>query len=315
MYKFTAKEKLNAIKALKNSTIQIICRRYKIDRSTLWRWRKQYNGTLNSLQPLFSRKHILHPNRQTDYEINCISNLVRRNPNIGLNELYGKLYRNYGYRRNPVTLYRYLRKANYFKTKRKVAYKPKQYITPIFLGEKWQLDVKYVPLDCYSGNGPNERFYQYTVIDEASRKRFIRAYKEQSQDSTVDFILRAFKFFGYKPKIIQTDNGQEFRYLNYRTKDGRIHLFDKLCLFFHIEHKCIRPRTPRHNGKVERSHRSDNERFYRYLRYYSFEDLQIQMSTYLKRSNDIPSVVLRSQYNNKRWLSPNEKEFELKKLV
>ena len=312
MYKFTAKEKLNALKALRTSTITIICRRYKINRSTLWHWRKQFDGTLDSLAPKFSRKHILHPNRQTEEEIMSIKNLIKRNPDIGLNELYGKLYRNYNYRRNPVTLYRFLRKNDFFKVKLKKPYKPKPYITPLSIGEKWQLDVKYVPLECYSGNGPKERYYQYTVIDEASRKRFIRAYKEQSQDSTVDFILRAFKFFGYRPKVIQTDNGQEFRLLNERTKDGRIHSFDRLCLFFKIEHKCIRPRTPRHNGKVERSHRNDNERFYRFLHYYSFEDLQLQMKEYLRRSNNIPSIALRSQYDNKRWLSPNEKELELK---
>ena len=201
------------------------------------------------------------------------------------------------------------------KTKRKKPYKPKPYITPLELGEKWQLDVKYVPYSCYTGNAVNERYYQYTVLDEASRKRYIRAYKEQSQDSTVDFVLRAFKYFGYKPKTIQTDNGQEFRFLNEQTKDGRIHLFDKLCLFYGIEHKTIRPRTPRHNGKVERSHRNDNERFYRYLHYYSFEDLQYQMKEYLKRSNNIPSVALRSNDDKRRWLSPNEKEQELKLLA
>ncbi len=312
MYKFTAKEKLNVLKALQSSTITIICRRYKISRCTIWRWKVRYDGTLASLQPQFSRKHIKHPNRQTDYEITCIHNLLRRNPSIGLNELYGKLYRNYNYRRNPVTLYRYLKKQNFIKTKQRKVYKPKPYITPLVLGEKWQLDVKYVPFSCYTGNEVNERYYQYTVIDEASRKRYIRAYKEQSQDSTVDFVLRAFNFFGYKPKIIQTDNGQEFRLLNERTKDGRIHSFDKLCIYFGIEHKCIRPRTPRHNGKVERSHRNDNERFYRYLHYYSFEDLQLQMKEYLRRSNNIPSIALRSNDDKHRWLSPNEKELELK---
>lgn len=315
MYKFTAKEKLNALKALRTASIKIICRRYKISRATLWRWKKQYDGTLKSLEPLFSRKHILHPNRQTDDEIKNIKNLLRRNPNIGLNELYGKLYCDYNYRRNPVTLYRYLKRQNFITTKKRKIYKPKPYITPLYLGEKWQLDVKFVPKECYSGNFINERYYQYTVIDEASRKRYIRAYKEQSQDSTVDFILRAFKFFDYQPKIIQTDNGQEFRLLNERTKNGRIHSFDKLCLFFGIEHKCIRPRTPRHNGKVERSHRNDNERFYRYLKYYSFEDLQLQMKEYLKRSNNIPTISLRSNLDNKRWLSPNEKEKELKLLT
>lgn len=312
MYKFTAKEKLKAINALKTSTILVVCRRYKINRSTLWRWVKRYDGTLDSLQPLFSRKHILHPNRQTDYEKGCIIKLVRRNPNIGLNELYGKLCRYYHYKRNPITLYKFLRKLNYYKVKPKKLYKPKPYDTPLTLGEKWQLDVKYVPKSCYSGNGVYERYYQYTIIDEASRKRYIRAYKEQSQDSTVDFVLRSFSFFGYLPKIIQTDNGQEFRLLNERTKDGRIHSFDKLCLDLNIEHKCIRPRTPRHNGKVERSHRNDNERFYRYLKYYSFDDLQSQMKEYLRRSNNIPTIVLRSSFDKKRWLSPNEKEAELK---
>ena len=311
MYKFTAKEKYNALKALRSTESLIICRRYKVSRVTLWRWKRQYDGTIESLTPKFSRKGMKHPNAQTNEEIINIKNLIRRNPEIGLNELYGKLYRDYEYRRNPITLYRFLRKNDIRKAKPREIYKPKPYITPIKIGEKWQLDVKYIPLECYSGNGACERFYQYTVIDEATRKRYIRAYKEQSQESTIDFILRAFKFFGYKPKTIQTDNGQEFSFLRIRTKDGRIHKFDRLCLHFGIEHKLIRPRPPRHNGKVERSHRNDNERFYKWLRYYSFEDLQAQMAVYLRRSNNIPTSVLRSATDKKRWLSPNEKEMEL----
>ena len=311
MYKFKAKEKYNALKALRTTDTLTICRRYKVSRVTLWRWKMQYDGTIESLQPKFSRKNMKHPNEQTTEEKKHINDLVKRNPEIGLNELYGKLYRDYEYRRNPVTLYRFLRKTDLRTSKPRKAYKPKPYITPLERGEKWQLDVKYVPFECYSGNGANERCYQYTVIDEATRKRYIRAYKEQSQESTIDFILRAFKFFGYKPKIIQTDNGQEFTFLKGTTRDGRIHKFDRLCLHFGIEHKLIRPRTPRHNGKVERSHRNDNERFYKWLRYYSFDDLQAQMSVYLRRSNNIPTCVLRSATDKKRWLSPNEKEAEL----
>lgn len=315
MYKFTAKEKMYAINALYNSSVLTVCRRYKINRSTLWRWRKQYDGTVQSLAPKFSRKGIIMPNAQTQEEKEAIQKLIRRNPEISLNELYGKLCRNYGYKRNPATLYRYLHRNNFYETKRKTPYKPKPYDTPLTLGEKWQLDVKFVPKGCYTGNSVNEQFYQYTIIEEASRKRFIYAYQEHMQDSTVDFVLRAFKFFGYKPKTIQTDNGCEFTFLSSKTKDGRIHKFDELCNFFDIKHQLIRPRTPRHNGKVERSHRNDNERFYRYLHYYSFEDLQKQMAAYLKRSNNIPSSVLRSVNDNRRWLSPNEKEAELKQAI
>lgn len=311
MYKFTAKEKFNVLKALRTTPLLTICRRYKVSRTTVWRWQMQYNGTVESLAPKFSRKNMHHPNEQTDEEKKHINDLMKRNPTIGLNELYGKLYRDYGYRRNPATLYRYLRKTELKKAEKRNIYKPKPYDTPVNIGEKWQLDVKYVPLECYTGNEARERYYQYTVIDEATRKRYIRAYKEQSQESTIDFIMRAFKYFGYRPKIIQTDNGQEFTFLQGITKDGRIHKFDRLCMYYKIEHKLIRPRTPRHNGKVERSHRNDNERFYKYLHYYSFDDLQSQMTVYLRRSNDIPTCVLRSATDKRRWLSPNEKEREL----
>lgn len=311
MYKFTAKEKMYALKAWRADGTLSVCRRYRVNRTTLWRWRRMYDGTVESLESKFSRKGMYHPNEQTDNEKANIHNLMRRNPGIGLNELYGKLYRNYNYRRNPVTLYRYLRRCKVYDVRKKEPYKPKPYNTPVILGEKWQLDVKYVPLECYSGNGAKEQVYQYTVIDEATRKRFIYAYKEIGQNSTVDFVLRAFKFFGYRPKIIQTDNGGEFTFRNFRTKDGRVHMLDKLCRHYGIVHKLIRVRTPRHNGKVERSHRNDNERFYRFLHYYSFDDLQNQMATYLMRSNDIPTSVLRSVNDKRHWLSPNEKEREL----
>ena len=173
--------------------------------------------------------------------------------------------------------------------------------TPTNIGIKWQLDVKYVPKDCYSGTD-KEKFYQYTVIDEATRERFIYPYKEQSSYSTVDFVKRSIIYFGYKPKTIQTDNGSEF---THTQKTKRIHPFDILCSELDIEHKLIRPRTPRHNGKVERSHRNDQNRFYNYLNFYSYEDLKYQMKAYLKRSNNIPMQTL-------GWISPIEKRNKIK---
>lgn len=200
MYKFTAKEKMYALKALRSSDMLTVCRRYRVNRTTLWRWRRRYDGTIESLAPKFSRKGMRHPNEQTDEEKKNIHNLLRRNPNIGLNELYGKLYRKYEYRRNPVTLYRYLRRCKVYETRKREKYKPKSYITPVLLGEKWQLDVKHVPFECYTGKSAFEKYYQYTVIDEATRKRFIYAYREIGQNSTIDFVLRAFKFLVIGPK-------------------------------------------------------------------------------------------------------------------
>ena len=116
---------------------------------------------------------------------------------------------------------------------------------------------------------------------------------------------RAIAYFGYAPLIIQTDNGNEF---SYTAKTKRKHPLDIFCAEHNIIHKTIRPRTPWHNGKVERSHRSDQERFYNYLKFYSFEDLQLQMKRYLYRSNKIPMSVL-------GWKSPNEKQRELERAA
>ena len=114
----------------------------------------------------------------------------------------------------------------------------------------------------------------------------------------------AIKYFGYKPDIIQTDNGIEFTYFK---ETERIHPFDDLCNKLGIIHKLIRPRTPRHNGKVERSHRNDNERFYSTLNFYSYDDLKLQMKRYLYYSNRLPMQTL-------GWLSPIEKRKQLLNL-
>ena len=295
----------------KTGDISYVCRRYHISKASLMRWNKAYDGTRESLQNKSHKPHSPHPNAHTEQEIKWIKDYHRRNPNISLGELYGKLREDKAYSRHPGSLYRVLIRLGFRKkvesTKKKSVHTGK-YETPAALGEKWQMDVKYVPNACYSGKD-RQKFYRYTVIEEASRKRFIYAYEGQSSYSTVDFFKRAITFFGYAPNILQTDNGSEFAHF---SKTNRIHPLDVFCNRYRIQHKLIRPRTPWHNGKVERSHRNDQERFYNYLRFYSFDDLQLQIKQYghsplLRypyRSNNIPMSVL-------GWKSPNQKQCEL----
>ena len=278
--------------------IGFVCRRYHISKASLMRWNKLFDGTKESLAPKSHRPHSQHPNAHTEKELKWIKDLHRRNPDISVNELYGKLRQQKAYSRHPGSLYRVFIRLGYRQkvesTKKKSRHNG-HYDTPKELGIKWQMDVKYVPSACYVGSD-GEKFYQYTMIDEASRERFIYAYKEQSSYSTVDFVKRAIIFFGYAPETIQTDNGAEFTHI---SKTERVHPLDLLCMRLHIQHKTIRPKTPWHNGKVERSHRNDQQRFYNYLRFYSYEDLQLQMKRYLRRSNRIPMSVL-------GWKSPVE---------
>lgn len=309
---YSADEKLKALTLLLHSTYEFVAHRYHCTIQTLYRWRRIYDGTLESLEPKYCAPHTPHPNRHTDEEIKHIKDLIKRNSHIGLNELYGKLRLNYAYKRNPVSLYRFLRKRGWYEeVKKRAPYKPQPYDTPVNIGVKAQLDCKQVPRECYVGEFKEERrFIQYTIIDEATRERFLYAYEEQTAANTVDFLQRATIYFGYKFDIIQTDNGSEFTYTR-QTKDDREHPLDTYCRLNGIEHKLIRPRTPRHNGKVERSHRNDNERFYKWLKFYSYDDLLKQMKAYLNRSNNIPISVLKSRDEKQKWLTPKEKRKEL----
>ncbi|MFR8182642.1 MAG: integrase core domain-containing protein [[Ruminococcus] torques] len=75
-------------------------------------------------------------------------------------------------------------------------------------------------------------------------------------------------------------------------------LFQRTLKELGIQHKLIRPFTPRHNGKVERNHRKDNERFYTSHTFYSFEDFSKQLQTYNRRDyNQFPMRPL-------GWKSP-----------
>lgn len=183
------------------------------------------------------------------------------------------------------------------------------YDTPQMLGIKWQMDVKYIPFECGRGIYRTERLYQYTMIDEATRERFIYPYKEKSGFSTVDFIKRAIVHFGYLPHTIQTDNGTEFT--NPRgTGDGKVHAVDKLLNRLGVCHKLIRVYTPRHNDKVERSHRSDQEGFYNYLTFTTFDELLEKMQAWNVRYNNRPHSSLRDKDGRRTWITPLDKRAE-----
>ena len=76
-------------------------------------------------------------------------------------------------------------------------------------------------------------------------------------------------------------------------------LFEATAAQLDIRHKLIRPYTPRHNGKVERSHREDQKRFYSCHSFYSLDDFAKQLATHNRRSNNFPMRPL-------GWLSPSE---------
>ena len=179
-------------------------------------------------------------------------------------------------------------------------YIPKPYEQMNYPGERVQIDVKFVPSACLVGAAEGKRFYQYTAIDEFSRYRYLEAFEENSTYSSTQFLIHMldhFKRLGVFVKCVQTDNGFEFTKRFGGSAPGNLSLFERALKERKIAHKLIRPFTPRHNGKVERSHRKDNEYFYATHKFYSFEDFKTQLAVHLRNYNNFPMRPL-------NWISP-----------
>lgn len=144
---------------------------------------------------------------------------------------------------------------------RKLQYK---YIKPSMApGDLVEIDIKYVP-SLISG----KRYYQYTAIDCASRWRYLEIYDNGDNESTLKFLEKLINTVNFRIRAIKTDNGSCFtnRYTGYlKSSDPfnpRLHPLDSECQRLNIIHYLIDPGKPAQNGKVERSHRTDQEMFY-----------------------------------------------------
>ena len=185
--------------------------------------------------------------------------------------------------------------------KKKPVYQPKPYQQATFPGEKVQIDVKVVPAACIVGQAKEqgEKMYQYTAIDECTRFRFIAAFKEQSTYSSMLFLQQLIRRFPFQIHKVQTDNGAEFTKRFQAADEENLTLFEKELKRLGIAHQKIRPYTPRHNGKVERSHRKDNEEFYATHTFFSFEDFKVQLARRNREYNNFPMRPL-------GWKPPRE---------
>lgn len=274
-------------------------RKYNRSRSYIYFWRARWDGRVESLACQSRRPHS-HPNQHTEAELKLIRDMRRRDPQLGLVELWHRLKQR-SYTRRPESLFRVMRKLGMFpQEKKKKAYTPKPYQQMTYPGERIQVDVKVVPRRCIAD--PELRLFQYTAIDEFSRLRFLAAYPEQSTYSSADFLKRLVKWYarrGIRVECIQTDNGFEFTNRFSNSKRDIQTLFEKTAANLGICHKLIRPYTPRHNGKVERSHREDQKRFYSVHSFFSLADFRQQLAVHNRRSNNFPMRPL-------SWLSPLE---------
>ena len=272
-------------------------RKYNKSRSYIYFWQGRWDGSVESLACRSRRPHN-HPNQHTEAELKLIRDMRRRNPKLGMVELWHRLKQR-GYTRRPESLFRVMRKLGMFPSEKpQKTYCPKPYQQMTYPGQRVQVDVKVVPRRCITD--PELRLFQYTAIDEFTRLRFLAAYSEQSTYSSADFLKRLVKWYarrGIRVECVQTDNGFEFTNRFSNSKRNLSTLFEATARELGIHHKLIRPYTPRHNGKVERSHRKDNEEFYASHTFFSFQDFKTQLARRQHQYNRFPMRPL-------AWRSP-----------
>lgn len=293
------KYKQSLMKYAEKNGVSSASRKYNRSRSYIYFWLARWDGTIESLACHSKRPHS-HPKQHTEEELQMLRAMRKRNPKLGLTELWYRLKQK-GYTRTVTSLYRVMRREGMFKKapeKKKRQSKPYEKMT--HPGERIQIDVKVVPKKCIAD--PELRLYQYTAIDEYSRYRILGAYAEQSTYSSADFLRRvvmAFERKGIQVECVQTDNGFEFTNRFSPSKKDLQTLFEKTANELGIVHKLIRPYTPRHNGKVERSHREDQKRLYNSHSFYSLNDFSVQLAAHQNRSNSIPMRPL-------AWATPKD---------
>ena len=276
---------------------------YKLHRKTIYRWIEKYDGTLESLANKSRRPH-RSPRAHKESEIKLIKDYKSKNKDTGLVVLWVKL-KEAGYTRTIQGLYHVLQKLGiYEKAPSKAKGKEKtEKIVVTYPGEKIQIDVKYVPQECLTKElkDKGEKFYQYTAIDEFTRIRYTWFTNEHSTYMSSEFVKRVVRYYPFKIETIQTDNGFEFtNRLNWnKSKRNQKTMFEETLEKLKIKYRQIKPYTPKENGKVERSHRKDQERFYYKKVFYSLEDLRNRGKEWRQEYNNFPMRPL-------GWLSPNE---------
>ena len=87
-------------------------RKYNKSRSYIYFWKQRWDGSVASLACQSRRPHS-HPNQHTEAELKLIRDMRRRNPTLGMLELWHRL-RQRDYTRCPESLFRVLRKMSLF---------------------------------------------------------------------------------------------------------------------------------------------------------------------------------------------------------
>ena len=234
--------------------VSMTWRYFGITRQAFYTWLRRYEEHgVDGLRDRSRRPHTF-PNA-TNAEVVGKIVYLRRNYHFGPHKIAMYLKRYHDVVISPSGVWRILKRLDMSRLPASQRYRRhvdrwKRYEKPL-PGHRVQIDVKFIaPLQ----GSRRKKHYQFTAIDDCTRIRVLRIYDRLNQQSAIRFLDYVLEKLPFKVEVIQTDHGAEF------GSQFHYHVLDR-----GIGHVYIKPATPRLNGKVERSHRIDQEEFYRML--------------------------------------------------
>jgi transposase len=262
-----AKRRLAVLRHAEEITgnVALTCRYYGISRQCFYTWKRRWDA--HGLDGLRDRSHRPHLNPgATRTEVVGKIIYLRQHYHFGPARIAMYLKRYHEVQISPSGVWRILKRLELNRLPASQRHKRhdrrwQRYEKPL-PGHRVQLDVKFIqPLP---GAPTAKKYYQFTAIDDCTRLRILRIYPKLNQQTAIQFLDYVLERLPFRVEVIQTDNGPEF------GASFHWHVLDK-----GAGHVYIKPRTPRLNGKVERSHRIDAEEFYRLLEGVVIDDAQV----------------------------------------
>jgi transposase InsO family protein len=284
---FTVHHKLKILAyAREHKNVSKTCRFFGISRESYYKWKRDYaregEKALVNSKPCPQNPKIRVPKQVEELII-----YLRTNYHLGQLRISWYLMRYHGIKVSNSGVYSVLKRNGLNRlpdNQRKrsmVSFKRYEKQVP---GHRIQMDVKFLYFKDLL-TGCEVRRFQYTAIDDATRARALYIYDKHTQANAIDFVDKIREKFPFRIHTIQTDNGHEFQAL-----------FHWHCEDLGIRHVYIKKASPHLNGKVERSHLTDQREFYQLITYTDDIDILKKLEEWEKFYNcHRPNAALRGK--------------------
>jgi transposase InsO family protein len=268
------REKLDNI-INKKQTIVAVANELAVSRQTVYKWLCRYKrfGIEGVTKKQGRAIGALAHNRTPEALERCVINIAQKYHFDGSEAISDRLQQENNVTLHPTTIYRILKRNNIRYTKYYVDTKKrwkKQLFAHKIPGFELQMDTKYP-------HGYKQGKVIYTIIDDASRWAFVWSYQTANAENTIDFVNKVLQRAPFTIQKIRTDQGTEF-------------VNEKLRILLQengIVYRKNTPYCPEENGKIERFHKTLNQKGLRYgfPPRLSLEEMQYKLNLFMHYYN------------------------------